>query len=32
MDGKSLKETALLMSTLTALKRLYRFVGILYTD
>ena len=32
MDRKSLKETALLMSTLTALKRLYGFVGILYTD
>ena len=32
MDRKSLKETALLMSTLTALKRLYWFVGILYTD
>ena len=32
MDGKSLKETALLMSTLTALKRLYGFVGILYND
>ena len=30
--GKSLKETALLMLTLTALKRLYGFVGILYTD
>ena len=32
MDGKSLKETALLTLTLTALKRLYGFVGILYTD
>ena len=32
MDGKSLKETALLISTLTTLERLYKFVGILYTD
>ena len=30
MDGKSLKETALLILTLTTLKHLYGFVGILY--
>ena len=30
VDGKSLKETALLILTLTTLKRLYGFVGILY--
>ena len=32
MEGKLLKETALLISTLTTLERVYGFVGILYTD
>ena len=32
VEGKSLKEIALLISTLTTLERLYGFVGILYTD
>ena len=32
MDGKSLKETALLISTLTTLERLYGFIGILCAD
>ena len=32
VDGKSLMDTALLISALTTLEHLYRFIDILYTD